>query len=91
MKRIPVTKADQGTFIYRCAHYSLSSPSLSAADDIAETPLRAVGAALSDTAVASAACYFGMGASAIFLVTRRDRDIRLPKYAEIEINFARVN
>jgi len=39
-------------------------------DDIAETPIRAIGAAMSDAAVANAARYFGLGASAEFLVTR---------------------
>lgn len=62
-----------------------------AADDIAETPLRGVGAAMSDAAVANAARYFGLGAPAVFLVTRHGRDGRLPKSAEIEINFGRVN
>lgn len=60
-------------------------------DDLAETPIRAVGATMSDAAVANAARYFGLGASAIFLVTRHGRDVRLPKYAEIEIDFGRVN
>ena len=62
-----------------------------AAHDIAESPLRALGPAMSDAAVANAARYFGLGASAIFLVTRHGGDVRLPKYAEIEINFERVN
>jgi len=59
-------------------------------DDIAETPIRAVGAAMGHAAIANAARYFGMGASAIFLVTRHGRDVRLPQYAEIEIDFGRV-
>ena len=58
-------------------------------DDIAETPLRAVGAAMSDAAVANAARYFGLGASAVFLVTRHGRDVRLPQYSEIEVDFGR--
>lgn len=62
-----------------------------ASDDIAETPIRAVGAAMSDAAVANAARYFGLAGSAIFLVTRHGRDVRLPQYAEIEIDFGRVN
>lgn len=58
-------------------------------DDIAETPIRAVGAAMSDAAVANAARYFGLGASAVFLVTRHGRDVILPRYSEIEIDFGR--
>jgi hypothetical protein len=58
-------------------------------DDIAETPIRAVGAAMSDAAVANAARYFGLGASAVFLVTRHGRDVRLPQYSEIEVDFGR--
>ncbi len=59
-------------------------------DDIAETPIRAVGAAMSDAAVANAARYFGLGASAVFLVTRHGRDVYLPRYSEIEIDFGRL-
>jgi hypothetical protein len=58
-------------------------------DDIAETPIRAVGAAMSDAAVANAARYFGLGASAVFLLTRHGRDVRLPQYSEIEVDFGR--
>jgi hypothetical protein len=58
-------------------------------DDLAETPIRAVGAAMSNAAVANAARYFGLGASAVFLVTRHGRDVRLPRYSEIEIDFGR--
>ena len=59
-------------------------------DDLAETPIRAVGAAMSDAAVANAARYFGLGASAVFLVTRHGRDVYLPRYSEIEIDFGRL-
>jgi hypothetical protein len=59
-------------------------------DDIAETPIRAVGAAMSNAAVANAARYFGLGGSAVFLVTRHGRDVRLPQYSEIEIDFGRA-
>jgi hypothetical protein len=59
-------------------------------DDIAETPIRAIGAAMSDAAVANAARYFGLGASAVFLVTRHGRDVRLARYSEIEIDFGRI-
>jgi hypothetical protein len=58
-------------------------------DDIAETPIRAVAAAMSDAAVADAARYFGLAASAVFLVTRHGRDVYLPRYSEIEIDFGR--
>ncbi|HVH70314.1 MAG TPA: hypothetical protein VNB49_04295 [Candidatus Dormibacteraeota bacterium] len=58
-------------------------------DDVSETPIRAIGAGMSDAAVASAARYVGLGTSAVFLVTRRGRDVHLPKYAEIEIDFGR--
>jgi hypothetical protein len=59
-------------------------------DDIAETPIRAIGAAMSDAAVANAARYFGLGASAAFLITRHGRDVHLAKYSEIEVDFGRV-
>ena len=59
-------------------------------DDIAETPIRAIGAAMSDAAVANAARYFGLGASAVFLVTRHGRDVYLPRYSEIEIDLGRL-
>lgn len=59
-------------------------------DDVSETPLRAISAAMSDAAVANAARYVGLGTSLAFLVTRRGRDVYLPKYALIEINFGRV-
>jgi hypothetical protein len=39
--------------------------------------------------VANAARYFGLGASAVFLVTRHGRDVRLPQYSEIEVDFGR--
>ncbi len=58
-------------------------------DDIAEAPIRAIGAAMSDAAVANAARYFGLGASAVFLVTRQGRDVYLPRYSAIEIDFGR--
>ncbi|HKW32234.1 MAG TPA: hypothetical protein VJN92_04470 [Candidatus Acidoferrum sp.] len=61
------------------------------ADDVAEAPIRAAGAVMSDAAVANAARYFGLGGSAIFLVTRHGRDVQLAKYAEIEIEFGRVD
>jgi hypothetical protein len=60
-------------------------------DDIAETPIRAIGAAMSDAAVASAARYVGLGASLVFLITRHGRDVYMPKYSLIEIDFGRVN
>jgi hypothetical protein len=59
-------------------------------DDLAETPIRAIGAAMSDAAVANAARYFGLGASAFFLATRHGRDVYLPRYTEIEIDFGRL-
>jgi len=59
-------------------------------DDIAETPIRAIGAATSNAAVANAARYFGLSASAAFLVTRHGRDVHLAKYAEIEVDFGDV-
>jgi hypothetical protein len=60
-------------------------------DDIAETPIRAIGATMSDAAVANAARYVGLGSSLVFLITRHGRDVSLPKYALIEIDFGRVN
>jgi hypothetical protein len=59
-------------------------------DDLAETPIRAIGAAMSDAAVANAARYFGLGASIAFLITRHGRDVYLPRYSEIEIDFGRL-
>lgn len=60
-------------------------------DDISETPIRAIGASMSDAAVANAARYVGLGTSLVFLITRRGRDVYLPKYALIEIHFGRVS
>jgi len=60
-------------------------------DDIAETPIRAIGASMSDAAVANAARYVGLGSSVAFLITRHGRDVSLPKYSLIEISFGRVN
>jgi hypothetical protein len=59
-------------------------------DDLAETPIRAIGTAMSDAAVANAARYFGLGASAAFLITRHGRGVYLPRYSEIEIEFGRL-
>jgi hypothetical protein len=60
-------------------------------DDIAETPIRAIGAAMSDAAVANAARYVGLGSSLVFLITRHGRDVYMPQYSLIEIDFGRVN
>jgi hypothetical protein len=59
-------------------------------DDIAETPIRAIGAAMSDAAVANAARYVGLGSSLVFLITRHGRDVYMPKYSLIEIDFGRM-
>jgi hypothetical protein len=59
-------------------------------DDIAETPIRAIGASMSNAAVANAARYVGLGTSVAFLLTRRGRDVSLPKYALIEFDLGRV-
>jgi hypothetical protein len=58
-------------------------------DDISETPIRAIGASMSDAAVANAARYVGLGTAAVFLITRHGRDVYLPKYALLEIDFGR--
>ena len=55
-------------------------------DDISEAPLHAIGASMSDAAVANAARWVGLGASLTFLLTRR----YLPQYALIEIDLGRV-
>src|SRR5216683_2443492 len=60
-------------------------------DDISETPIRAIGASMSDAAVANASRYLGLGTSLAFLLTRHGRDVYLPKYALIEIDFGRVS
>jgi hypothetical protein len=60
-------------------------------DDLAETPIHAIGASMSDAAVANAARYVGLGTSLAFLITRRGRDVYLPKYAVIEIDFGRLS
>jgi hypothetical protein len=60
-------------------------------DDISETPIRAIGASMSNAAVANAARYVGLGTSLAFLLTRHGRDVYLPKYALIEIDFGRVS
>jgi len=61
-----------------------------ATDDIAETPIRAIGASMSDAAVANAARYFGLASAAAYLILRHGRDVRLPQYAEVEFDFGRV-
>jgi hypothetical protein len=61
-----------------------------ATDDISETPIRAIGASMSNAAVANAARYVGLGSSLAFLITRHGRDVYLPKYAMIEIDLGRV-
>jgi hypothetical protein len=60
-------------------------------DDIAETPIQALAASMNDAAVANAARYIGLIGAVAYVVTRHGRDVRLPKYAEIEIAFGRVN
>lgn len=60
-------------------------------DDISETPIRAIGASMSNAAVANAARYVGLGTSLAFLLTRHGRDVYLPKYALSEIDFGRVS
>jgi hypothetical protein len=60
-------------------------------DDIAETPIRAIGASMSNAAVANAARYVGLGTSLAFLLTRHGRDVYLPQYSLIEIDFGRVS
>ena len=60
-------------------------------DDIAETPIRALGAAMNDATVANSARYIGLAGAVTYLVTRHGRDVRLPKYAEIDIALGRVN
>ena len=46
-------------------------------DDATETPIRSVASSMGHAAVANAARYFGMGASATFLVSGHGRDVRL--------------
>ena len=60
-------------------------------DDLSETPIRAIGASMSDAAVANAARYVGLGTSVAFLITRRGRDVYLPKYALIGIELGRAS
>jgi hypothetical protein len=60
-------------------------------DDISETPIRAIAASMSDAAVRNAARYVGLGTSLGFLLTRHGRDVYLPKYALLEIDFGRAS
>ncbi len=60
-------------------------------DDIAETPIRAIGASMSNAAVANAARYVGLGTSVAFLLTRHGRDVYLAKYSLIEFDLGRVS
>jgi hypothetical protein len=60
-------------------------------DDIAETPIRAIGAGMSNAAVANAARYVGLGTSVAFLITRHGRDVYLAKYSLIEFDLGRVS
>jgi hypothetical protein len=57
------------------------------ADDVSEAPIRAVGGVMSDAALANAARYVGITTSVAFLITRHGRDVYVPKYAVIEIDF----
>jgi hypothetical protein len=59
-------------------------------DDLAESPMRAIGASMSNAAVANAARYVGLGTSVAFLLTRHGRDVYLPEYALMEFNLGRV-
>lgn len=59
------------------------------ADDLSEAPMRAIAAGISDASAATAARYMGFGTASIFLITRHGRDVKLSKYSEIEIRFAR--
>jgi len=59
-------------------------------DDISEAPLHAIGASMSDAAVANAARWVGLGASLTFLLTRHGQDVYLPQYALIEIDLGRM-
>jgi hypothetical protein len=69
---------------YACALGKIS-------DDISEAPIRAIGATMGDAAVANAARYVGLGTAVAFLITRHGRDVYLPKYALIEIDFGRAS
>jgi len=57
------------------------------ADDVSEAPIRAVGGVMSDAAVANASRYVGITTAVVFLLTRHGRDVYVPKYAVIEIDF----
>jgi hypothetical protein len=57
------------------------------ADDVSEAPIRAIGGVMSDAAVANAARYVGITTGIVFLVTRHGRDVYMPKYAVVEIDF----
>jgi hypothetical protein len=59
------------------------------ADDLSEAPIRAIAAGMSNASVATAARYVGFGTASVFLITRHGRDVKLAKYSEIEIYFAR--
>ncbi len=59
------------------------------ADDISEAPMRAIAAGMGNASVATAARYVGFGTASAFLITRHGRDVKLAKYSEIEIYFAR--
>jgi hypothetical protein len=59
------------------------------ADDLSEAPIRAIAAGMGDASVATAARYVGLGTASVFLITRHGRDVKLAKYSEIEIYFAR--
>ena len=59
------------------------------ADDLSEAPIRAIAAGMGDASVATVARYVGFGTASVFLITRHGRDVKLAKYSEIEIYFAR--
>lgn len=61
------------------------------ADDISETPIRAVAAGIGNAGVATTARYFGLGTAALFLLTRHGKDVKVPEYGEIQVEFGRLN
>jgi hypothetical protein len=59
------------------------------ADDSTEAILHVVAANMASTSVAAIARYVGLGSEVAFIVSRRGRDVKLPPYSEVQLEFSR--
>jgi len=59
------------------------------ADDSTEAILHIVAANMASTSVTVISRYVGLGSEVAFVVSRRGRDVKLPPYSEIQLEFSR--